>query len=155
MKIWNVLNIGALAAVILMTGCQNTVNTVENDVKSGQPNYIQDRRFVTDGFLYRRLALQSVNVGKSAEGNVIVEVTAVNMRVTGAAQAWSSLTGENPYPVDYKFTWYDEQGLSVETPLSIWQRRLIYPGETVHFKAVAPDLRCKDFVLNLKEADRR
>ena len=136
------LNIGILIALFLAAGCQNTVNTVENDAKSAQPNYIQDRRFVTD------------NVGQAPEGNTTVEVSAVNMRVTGAAQIWSWWTREDPYPIDYKFSWVDERGMTVETPLSIWKRVLVYPGETVHFKAVAPDLRCKDFVLNLKEADR-
>ncbi|MBP5638350.1 MAG: YcfL family protein [Victivallales bacterium] len=150
----SLLNIGILVALFFAAGCQNTVNTVENDAKSAQPNYIQDRRFVTDGFLYRRLRLLSVNVGQAPEGNTTVEVSAVNMRVTGAAQIWSWWTREDPYPVDYKFSWVDEQGMTVETPLSIWKRVLVYPGETVHFKAVAPDLRCKDFVLNLKEADR-
>ena len=48
----------ALLGAVLITGCQNTVNTVENADKAMTPNTIQDMRFITDGFLKDRLALK-------------------------------------------------------------------------------------------------
>lgn len=142
-----------IIATILMLGCQNTVNTVENADKYSTPNYIVDARYVTDGFLHNRLLLRSVNLTTAPSGHMTVEVTATNVRVGGFAQFWSSLTGENPYSVDYKFTWQDANGMSVESALSIWQTKVIRPGETVFFKAIAPTLQCKDFILNLKESN--
>ncbi len=133
-------------------GCQNSVNTVENADKSATPNTIVDKRYVTDGFLKDRLLLRSVNMSPAASGNMMVQVSATNVRTGVLSQAWSGLTGDNPYSIDYKFTWQDENGMAVETPLAGWRTITVHPGETVHFKAIAPDKRCKDFLLNIKES---
>jgi uncharacterized protein YcfL len=143
--------ISAAAVCLALSACQNTVNTVENADKSATPNVIRDARFVTDGWLRDRLQLRSVKTAISASGHLMVEVAATNVRTGPLAQTWSGLTGENPYTVDYKFDWQDENGITVDTNLSIWQSRQIKPGETVYFKTVAPTPRCKDFILNIKE----
>ena len=143
--------ISALAACWLLAACQNTVNQIENTDKSATPNTIRDTRFVTDGWLSDRLALRYVRTAVAPSGLLTVEVAAVNVRTGAAAQIWSGMTGEVPYPVDYKFVWQDANGMTVDTPLSIWQTKQIKPGETAFFKAVAPTPDCKDFILNLKE----
>ena len=142
----------ALAA-LLPAGCQNTVNTVENTEKSAVVNNISDTRVITDRFLRDRLALRSVHTGRTAAGLLRVEVTAVNARTGAASQLWSWMTDENPYPVDYRFTWQDAQGMTVETPLSIWKTVKVYPGEVVNFQSVAPTPECQDFRLELKETN--
>ena len=141
----------AMAACLILSACQNTVNTVENADKSATPNVIRDNRFVTDGWLRDRLALRSVKTATAESGLLVVEVTATNVRTGALAQTWSSLTGDVPYTVDYKFVWQDANGMAVDTPLSIWQSKQIKPGETVFFKSTAPTPQCKDFILNLKE----
>ena len=140
-----------MAACLILPACQNTVNTVENADKSATPNVIRDNRFVTDGWLRDRLALRSVKTATAESGLLVVEVTATNVRTGALAQTWSSITGDVPYTVDYKFVWQDANGMSVDTPLSIWQSKQIKPGETVFFKSTAPTPQCKDFILNLKE----
>ena len=148
----NILKPLSIATVCLAAAaCQNTVNTVENADKSATPNVIRDARFVTDGWLRDRLQLRSVKTAISASGHLMVEVAATNVRTGPLAQTWSSITRDNPYTVDYKFDWQDENGMTVDTSLSIWQSRQIKPGETVYFKTVAPTPRCKDFILNVKE----
>ena len=144
-------SVTVIAVCLAMSACQNSVNTVENADKSAQPNVIRDARFVTDGWLRDRLALRSVKTATAASGHLMVEVAATNVRTGALAQTWSSMTGEVPYTVDYKFDWQDENGMTVETSLSIWQSRQIKPGETVYFKSVAPTAQCKDFILNIKE----
>ncbi len=140
-----------MAACLILPACQNTVNTVENADKNATPNIVRDNRFVTDGWLRDRLALRSVQTATAESGLLVVEVAATNVRTGALAQAWSSMTGEVPYTVDYKFVWQDANGITVDTPLSIWQSRQIKPGETVYFKSTAPTPQCKDFILNLKE----
>ena len=140
-----------MAACLILSACQNTVNTVENADKSATPNVIRDNRFVTDGWLRDRLVLRSVKTATAESGLLMVEVTATNVRTGALAQTWSSMTGDVPYTVDYKFVWQDANGMTVDTPLSIWQTRTIKPGETVFFKSTAPTPQCKDFILNLKE----
>ncbi len=142
-----------LLAALLPAGCQNTVNTVENTEKSAAVNNISDTRVITDRFLRDRLALRSVRTGRTEAGLLRVEVSAVNARTSAASQFWSWMTDENPYPVDYRFTWQDAQGMTVETPLSIWRTVTVYPGEIVNFQSVAPTPECQDFVLELKETN--
>ena len=136
-----------------LAGCQNTVNTVENTEKSAAVNNISDTRVITDRFLRDRLVLRSVRTGRTEAGLLRVEVSAVNARTSAASQLWSWMTDENPYPVDYRFTWQDAQGMTVETPLSIWRTVTVYPGEIVNFQSVAPTPACQDFVLELKETN--
>ena len=145
--------LGWFAAALVLVSCQNSVNTVENADKTMTPNTISDSRFVTDGFLKRRLALQSLTTGRTADGFMRAQLEVVNVRTGVAAQFWSGITGENPYTVAYKFVWMDEAGMAVETNLSVWRTIQIKPGETVFFKSVAPNARCRDFLLNLKESD--
>ena len=51
-----------VAALCVCVGCQNTVNTVENADKTMTPDTIRDARFITDGFLRDRLALDRKSV---------------------------------------------------------------------------------------------
>ena len=139
------------AACLVLTSCQNTVNTIENGDKNATPNVVRDARFVTDAWLRDRLVLSSVKTAVTPSGHMAAEVTATNVRTGYFAQVWSAATGDVPYEIDYKFTWQDENGMSVDSSLSIWQTRQIKPGETVFFKSVAPTKKCRDFILNLKE----
>lgn len=143
--------VSVFAACLALSACQNTVNTIENADKSATPNVVHDARFVTDGWLRDRLVLRSVKTATAASGHLAVEVAATNVRTGALAQTWSSITGDVPYTVDYKFDWQDENGMTVDSGLSIWQARQIKPGETVYFKSVAPTPQCKDFILNIKE----
>ncbi len=142
-----------LLACLAIFGCQNTVNTLENEEKSAVSDPVANRRISTDAFLRDRLLFRSVKMTPNASGSMTVEVAATNIRTGFFAQIWSWMTNENPFPVDYKFTWQDARGMTVETTLSAWRTVRIAPGETVYFKAVAPAPQCKDFILNLKESN--
>ena len=140
-------------SLLLTVGCQNTVNTVENAEKTMTPETINDTRFVTDGYLKDRLALKSVNVSRTPDGFMRVQLEAVNIRTGGLAQLWSGMTGDNPYQIQYKFTWFTRDGMAVETVLSDWRTVTVIPGETVHLQSVAPNRDCHDFKISLKEAN--
>ena len=143
----------ALLGAALITGCQNTVNTVESANKTMTPNTIQDMRFITDGFLKDRLALKGVNVSRTQDGFMRVQLEAVNVRTGALAQMWSGITGENPYPIRYKFFWFDKAGMAVNGIVSDWQNVTVIPGETVYLQSVAPTKDCSDFKISLKEAN--
>lgn len=143
--------IGILTAGIC--GCQNTVNTVENADKTMTPNVVNDKRFVTDGYLKDRLQMTGVTTHETDGGLLQVQVAAVNTRTGFFSQIWSGITGENPYKVNYKFTWFDVNGMAVDSSLSLWQTIEVIPGEAVYFRSVAPTKACKDFMLNLREAN--
>ena len=143
----------ALSTLLLtLTGCQDTVNNIEAQDKTMKMNMVQDSRYVTDSFLKDRLRLVGVNTSETAEGLMRVQLTAVNVRTGVLAQAWSSLSNDNPYRIQYKFTWFDLNGMAVDSIFSTWQERRIILGETVQFQSVAPRKDCKDFRIELKEA---
>lgn len=139
--------------LLAVAGCQNTVNRVENSDKTMTPNVINDKRFITDGFLADRLKLTGVITSTTADGLLRVQITAVNVRVGFFAQMWTGMTGENPYRIQYKFTWFDKDGMAVDSILSTWHEITVIPGEQVQIQSVAPNRDCKDFSINLKEAD--
>ena len=139
--------------LLALAGCQNTVNTVENADKSMTPNTIKDIRFVTDGWLRDRLALKKVITSETPDGFLRVQIEAVNVRTGPAAQTWSSLKGDNPYRVRYKFDWFDASGMAVRGILSDWRETTIIPGETAYFQAIAPTPACKDFKLSIREVN--
>ena len=146
--------LGLFAAAMMLAACQNTVNTVENADKTMTPNTIADARFVTDGFLKDRLGLQSVTMGKTADGFKRVQLEVINLRTGVLSQAWSGMTGENPYKIRYRFTWFDEDGMAVNnTVLADWRDATIIPGETLFLQSVAPTRQCSDFKISLKEAN--
>lgn len=143
----------SLFGVLLIVGCQNTVNTVENADKEMTSNTIKDTRFITDGFLRDRLALKGVNVSKTPDGFMRVQLEVVNVRTGFFSQMWSGLTGENPYKISYKFFWFDQAGMAVDGIIYGWQSATVIPGETIYLQSVAPTKDCCDFKVNLKEAD--
>ena len=146
--------LGWFAAALMLASCQNTVNTVENADKTMTPNTINDSRFVTDSFLKRRLALQSLVLGQTADGFKRAQLEIVNVRTGVLDQAWTGITGENPYKIRYRFTWFTEDGMAVNnTVLADWQDATIIPGETLFLQSVAPYKNCNDFKISLREAD--
>ncbi len=145
----------AMLAGLLLggSGCQNTANSIENADKTMQTNTIADRRFVTDGWLRDRLKLTGLNTSTTPDGLLRIQLTAVNVRTGVFDQLWSGITGDNPYKIKYRITWFDKGGMAVESILSTWQETTVIPGETVRIQSVAPTLECKDFSITLLEAE--
>jgi len=136
---------------IMLVACQSTVNTVGNKEKSMQREAVDVSRVSTDGFLQGRLEILRVDKKQQDDGLLRVQVTARNIRTGFWAQASSWFMGDNPYQVAYRFTWLDQDGMEVETAASTWIPKIIIPGDTVRFKAISPNPRCKDFSLAIKE----
>ena len=150
---YQVVFMGLCLSVLLAAGCQNTVNTVENADKTMTADTINDVRFVTDGCLKDRLALKRLNVSTTPDGFMRVQLEAVNVRTGAFAQMWSGLKNDAPYKIRYKFTWFTQDGMAVDTILADWQDTTVFPGETVHLQSVAPTKECRDFKISLQEAN--
>jgi len=142
-----------LGGLLLVAGCQNSANRVENADRVMTPNIVNDKRFVTDGFLADRLKLTGLVTTATADGLLRVQITAVNVRTGFFSQMWSGMTRENPYPIQYKFTWFDKNGMAVDSIVSTWKEMTVIPGEEVQIQSVAPNRDCKDFSIQLKEAN--
>lgn len=141
-----------LALALSSPGCQNTVNTVENQNKHMTPTTIQDKRFITDGYLADRLELQRLDVTES-NGLMQLQVSVKNARTGFFSETWSGITGENPYNVKYKITWFRANGMAINSILNSWTTITINPGETTQINAIAPEKGAKDFLINIMEAE--
>ena len=149
----SILTGGFAAAIMLLAGCQNTVNTVENADKNMTPNTIRDARFVTDGFLKDRLALKDLVVSQTPDGFMRAQLEVINVRIGPFSQTWSAIKDDHPYKIRYKFTWFTQDGMAVDTILSDWQNATVIPGESLYLQSVAPRKDCKDFKISLKEVN--
>lgn len=138
---------------IMLLACQATVNTVDNKKKSMQREAVDVSNVSTDSFLEGRLTIVRVDKSEQNDGLLKVQVTVINNRTGFWAQLGSWFMGDNPYQVAYRFTWLDKDGMEVETAASTWLPKTIIPGDTVRFKAISPNPRCKDFSLAIREND--
>jgi hypothetical protein len=134
--------------ILTLSGCMDTVNTAENTDKSMRPNFIRTTRVVTDGYLERRLKVLRADTVTLDDGLLKTQVTLKSTRVGFWDWLWH---GDAPYKVSYRWVWLDKDGMVVDTAASTWVEKDILPGDTVWLSSVAPNERCKDFYLKLKE----
>lgn len=133
---------GALAALLLLGafalgGCNN-VNTVERAQPDATPNYIADKRVITDNTLAGAIRVVSVNQA-TVSGNLLkVQATVENLK--------SSVRTLN-----YKFEWVDKEGMAVSSPNETWKTIRLQGRETATISTVAVTPRAVDFTLKLRE----
>jgi hypothetical protein len=137
--------------MVCVCGCQDTVDTLENRDKHMQRQKVDISRVSTDSFLRGRLKIVRVDKAWTPGGLLKVQVSAVNVRTGFFSEMWSGATGDNPYKITYRFTWLDKDGMVVPTAASTWIPITVIPGDTLRISAVAPNSRCQDFVLALRE----
>lgn len=130
---------GLLAALgLLFAGCATNVNTVERAQSQATPNYIADKRVITDNTLANTFRVLSVNQ-TTVSGNLLkIQVTVENLR--------SSLKTLN-----YKFEWTDKDGMAVGSPNETWKTIQVEGRETQTITTVAVSPRAVDFLLKLRE----
>lgn len=143
------LIVSSLAAIL--TGCQNTVNTVENRDLAMKPAGVDTRSFNTDSFCRDRIALLSVRRARTPGGVMMVQAQIRSERYGFWSETWSNIRNANPYHVQYRFDWMDENGMAVSTAATVWQPLIIAPGEVKFVQGVAPNSRCHDFILSFRE----
>jgi len=131
------LMLAAGAGLGLLTGCASTVNTVERAAPAGQRQMVSDKRIITDAGLNRAVRIVGVN---EAPGEFLkIQVELLNTT--------SSLKSFN-----YRFEWFDANGIQVNSPTSTAISRQIEGRESIFIGAVAPLPAAKDFRLKLIES---
>jgi uncharacterized protein YcfL len=141
-----------LAALLLAVGCQDTTNTI-NSMEPDNSRGIKTDQVITDSFLKGRLVVVRINQARTNTGLMHVQVGLRNARTGVFSEFWSSFDGENPYPIAYKFIWFDKNGMMVNNNTGNWMFANIVPGDTLWLQAIAPNERCANFTLSLKEHD--
>ncbi len=146
------LTIILCAAILptLFSGCQNTVNTAENRDKSMKTDYMQSRYVSTDSFVKNRLVIDGINRKILPTDFMMIQINFRSSRTGFFSELWSDIMGANPYKIEYKIDWFDKDGMKVDTT-STWTELDFIPGESKYIQSVAPNIRCRDFKINMKE----
>ena len=135
-KTW-VLIVLCFTAGLMAVGCRHdSMNSIENAVKVGQPQPIMDVRFVMDPVLAKHVQLLHIDTASNANNFLEVQLEAANYI-------------HKPAYIKYQFTWFDAQGMQVNTVLSDWERVMLVPGQKLYIRRVAPQPDCADFKINL------
>ena len=122
--------------VLAVAGCHSTVNSVENAQKQGQRYMVADQRVVTDSGLDRSVSVVGVNTAMTPGGLLKVQVELQN-------RTWS------PQRFNYRFEWFDVNGMQINNVVSALVPAQIEGGESKFISSVAPNMDCKDFRLKL------
>jgi len=128
----------AAASLLALTGCATNVNTVERAQPRATPDYIADKRVVTDNTLARTVRVNSVNQ-ETVSGNLLkVQATLENLK-------------NNPRTVRYKFEWINDAGMSIGSPNETWKVITLQGRETTTVSTVSVNPRAVDFMFKMSE----
>ena len=130
------LIIFCLLVVLLGAGCRHSMNSIENAEKAGIVHPITDMRFIMDETLAKHVALLQIDTARNANNLLEVQLEAANF-IHKAAK------------IKYQFTWFNAQGMQVNTVTSDWEKVTLIPGQKLYIRRVAPQPDCADFKINL------
>lgn len=125
--------IAAVAA--FLAGC-DTMNTVEPRDSKAVPNIVADKRIITDTALDQYAFVSAINEGRTPQGLLRIQAEIAN-------------TTSDYKNVNYKFEWFDKNGMLVESPSSPWKDLTLEGGERRYVTGVAPNANVVDFRLKL------
>lgn len=130
----------AAAALIFSTlgsGCKTGVNAIEPARPTASRDVILDNRIILDRALARHLEIEYLNQAFTGDLRTIQ----TNVRNT---------TGR-PIQFQYRYDWFDDEGMQISSPASTWIVRTLEPGEATALTGVAPTPRAADFRFQISE----
>jgi len=136
-KFHSLLSFSAACGLALSLAACTTTNTLEREHPTAVPNNVATRYVQTDNDLSDIAQVVGVRQATVSGDLLKVDVDIYNNDV-------------NTRQIVYKFEWFDNQGMHVETPLSTWLPKSLLAKETVTLSAVAPMPKAKDFKLKLQ-----
>jgi len=120
------------AALLAVTGCHNSVNSIENAQKDGQRQMISDSRVITDSSLSKKVSFVGINQTMTPGGLLKVQIELLNRK--RSLQSFS-----------YQFEWFDASGMLLNNVASPTISDQIEGGENKFISSMAPTPDCKDF----------
>lgn len=122
----------------LLSGCATNVNTYERAESQASPNYVADKRVITDNSLAGTFRVASINQA-TVSGNLLkIQATVENLK-------------SSTRTLNYKFEWVDVDGMAVETPNETWKALRLQGRETATIGTVSVNPRAVDFRLKFRE----
>ena len=131
---------GALLAAGLLlaaSGCNN-VNTYERAQAEATPNYVADKRVITDNTLAGTFRVTSINQA-TVSGNLLkIQATVENLK-------------SSTRTLNYKFEWIDQDSMAIASPNETWKAIRLQGRESTTIATVAINPRAVDFRLKFRE----
>ncbi|MEM1208853.1 MAG: YcfL family protein [Planctomycetota bacterium] len=127
-----------LAPLALLVAC-NTTNTVEPADAKAVPTVLEDRRVITNNALNAKAYVTDLREADLPNGLRKVQAGLYNK--TSSRQR-----------INYKFEWFDTDGIVVNAATNPWQTISINGRETVYITAVSPTANAVDFQVKLLES---
>ncbi|NOY75137.1 MAG: YcfL family protein [Kiritimatiellaeota bacterium] len=128
----------AVLAVLPIMSCGHSVNTIENTDKSMKRDFVANKRVITDKTTASALQLRRIDSVTLPSGFLKIQAELRN-------------AAKKTFQFSYRFLWFDNHGMLVETPAGTWIQKSIRSGDTAFISAVAPTAKCKDFQLKIIE----
>lgn len=127
-----------IAGALLTTGCASNVNTYERAESQAAPNYVNDKRVITDNTLAGTFRVVSLNQA-TVSGNLLkIQATVENLK-------------NSQRRLNYKFEWIDVDGMAIDSPNEVWKSQLFQGRETLTISTVSINPRAVDFRLKFRE----
>lgn len=131
-----------IAGIVLLSGCSAT-SGAEGRAKIGWTDegapILNTKVVFNNSSLSREVAVVEMTSSKAGD----MMMAQVTMR---------SKAGDTIH-LQYKFEWYDLNGMALNASSATWKPVLIYGKETKVIQSVAPDPRGRDYKLLLRDAD--
>lgn len=139
----NILVAGtAVAALLGLAGCSTTAG-VETTGKMSWDE--QGARTLEKNVVFNNSGLkgdiQIVDVKSAMAGDIM------------RAQATLRSKDRDTLPFQYRFEWYDNNGMEINSGSGSWKPLILYGRESKTVQGVAPDPRAKEFKLKIREPD--
>ena len=130
-----------LAAALFAAGCQSPVTSGESmTVLTSGDRVVGASLRVDDPGVARHVSLTGATTALASDGFLHV-------------QAHLTSTDHRDYAVQYKFRFFDANGMQVFGPDRPWQVAMLHGGEDFRADAVAPALNVASFIVMLRPAN--
>ena len=131
--------IGILLPLIVLgaIGCAHNINVVEKSQMTGVPAYVDSRVIYNDFTLKHDLQVTQMLMAPTAGGPLKVQATLHNTR-------------SRKVSVNYRFSWYDSEGMKIGRN-QVWRPQTLLGKQSVDVSNVAPGEMAVNFKLELIE----
>ena len=113
------------------------VNTIENANPSANIQRVNDERCYMDPMFGQILACTEIRESQTNDKYKRIQIFLKN---------FSSVTAA----CNYRFCWYDENGVEVASPDNeMWKHLKVLPGDGATLTSIAPSRKCTDFKIRI------
>ena len=128
----------ALPLMIALSGCSSTSGIQGSSAIMEDGSGIQHSEYVIVNNPKVARGLQIVDIATQFAGNLLIaDVTLV-----------SKYSDTEQY--QYKFAWFDSDGIEIDSEANVWTPFIMYGNETKTFRGAGPNPSAKQFKINIR-----